>query len=50
VVLVFFNDLMSKTGSPQDQAAIIEVTQNTFQLFASALLSIPHTETVRDVA
>lgn len=38
----FFENLMDKIDDPADQAAIIEVAQNTFLLFADVFRSIPH--------
>lgn len=38
----FFVSLMEKIDDPGDQAAIIEVAQNTFLLFADVFRSIPH--------
>ena len=40
----FFESLMDKIDDPEDQAAIIEVAQNTFLLFADVFRSIPHKE------
>jgi hypothetical protein len=42
---------MAKIDDPADQAAIIEVAQNTFLLFADVFRSIPHKgEEERDAA
>lgn len=38
----FFQSLMEKIDDPDDQAAIIEVAQNTFLLFADVFRAIPH--------
>lgn len=38
----FFESLMDKITDPEDQAAIIEVAQNTFLLFADVFRAIPH--------
>lgn len=38
----FFEDTVNKITDPNDQEAIIEVAQNTFQLFANVMRSIPH--------
>ena len=47
----FFESLMAKIDDPADQAAIIEVAQNTFLLFADVFRSIPHKgEEERDAA
>lgn len=48
--LKFFEDLVNKIDDPEDQAAIIEVANNTFRLFANVLRSIPHEQEVRNVA
>ncbi len=37
----FFRKLVNQITDPNDQAAIIEVAQNTFRLFANVLASIP---------
>jgi pyrroloquinoline quinone (PQQ) biosynthesis protein C len=46
----FFEKTMSEITDPEDQAAIIEVAQNTFRLFANMLRSIPHEGALTDVA
>jgi len=38
----FFEETVNKITDPEDQAAIIEVAQNTFRLFANVLRAIPH--------
>lgn len=38
----FFEKLVSQITDPADEAAIIEVAQNTFRLFAGVLSAIPH--------
>jgi pyrroloquinoline quinone (PQQ) biosynthesis protein C len=39
--MAFFQQLVNQIDDPADQAAIIEVAQNTFILFANVLRSIP---------
>lgn len=38
----FFEETVNKITDPEDQAAIIEVAQNTFRLFANVMRAIPH--------
>lgn len=38
----FFEKTVNKVTDPEDQAAIIEVAQNTFRLFAGVFAAIPH--------
>ena len=38
----FFEQTVNQITDPEDQAAIIEVAQNTFRLFAGLLCAIPH--------
>lgn len=40
----FFEQLVNRIEDANDQAAIIEVAQNTFRLFAGVLSAIPHTK------
>ncbi len=42
----FFENVINKITADEDQAAIIEVAQNTFCLFANLLRAIPHTPQV----
>lgn len=46
----FFEETVNKITDPDDQAAIIEVAQNTFRLFAGVLRAIPHEGGVRHAA
>lgn len=46
----FFEDLVNRVTDPADQAAIIEVAQNTFRLFAGVMRAIPHKEQKRHAA
>jgi len=46
----FFRKLVEQIDDPVDQAAIIEVAQNTFRLFANVLRSIPMGAEVQDAA
>lgn len=48
--MAFFRRLMGRITDPEDQAAIIEVAQNAFQLFAQVFRSIPHGSQVADHA
>lgn len=48
--LKFFETLANKIDDPDDQAAIIEVTNNTFRLFAHVLRAIPHEKVMKNVA
>jgi len=41
--LVFFQNLMGEVDDPADQAAIIEVANGVFTLFAGVFAAIPHT-------
>lgn len=40
--LKFFEGLVNQVTDPADRAAIIEVAQNTFRLFANVMRAIPH--------
>ncbi len=44
--MVFFEKVINTMTDPEDKAAIIEVAQNTFCLFANLLSAIPHTPQV----
>ena len=46
----FFEKTVNGITDPDDQAAIIEVAQNTFRLFANVLRSIPHEKGARNAA
>lgn len=46
----FFEETVNKITDPADQAAIIEVAQNTFRLFARVLAAIPHDREARHAA
>lgn len=46
----FFEETVNKITDPADQAAIIEVAQNTFRLFAGVLRAIPHDAQVKHAA
>lgn len=46
----FFEETVNKITDPEDQAAIIEVAQNTFRLFANVLRAIPHEGELKDAA
>lgn len=48
--MAFFEQLVNKVTAPDDQAAILEVANSTFRLFANVLASIPHTKAQRDAA
>lgn len=48
--LKFFESLVNKIEDPADQAAIIEVANNTFRLFAQVLAAIPHTKAQKNAA
>ncbi len=48
--LKFYENLVNKITDPADQAAIIEVAQNTFRLFANVLRSIPHAKVLQHAA
>lgn len=48
--LKFFENLVNKINDPEDQAAIIEVAQNTFRLFAGVLSAIPHQKAKKHAA
>lgn len=45
--LKFFEQLVNKVTDPDDQAAIIEVAQNTFRLFANVMRAIPHEKAMK---
>ncbi len=46
----FFKETVNKITDPEDQAAIIEVAQNTFRLFANVFRAIPHAGAMKDAA
>lgn len=46
----FFEETVNKITDPEDQAAIIEVAQNTFRLFAGVFRAIAHEGGLKDVA
>lgn len=46
----FFEELVNKVSDPDDQAAIIEVAQNTFRLFANVMRAIPHEKAMKHAA
>lgn len=46
----FFEKTVNQITDPKDQAAIIEVAQNTFRLFANVLRAIPHEGVSRHAA
>jgi pyrroloquinoline quinone (PQQ) biosynthesis protein C len=46
----FFEQLVNKVSDPEDQAAIIEVAQNTFRLFANVMRAIPHEKVLQNAA
>jgi pyrroloquinoline quinone (PQQ) biosynthesis protein C len=46
----FFERLVNRIDDPADQAAIIEVANNTFRLFANLMRSIPHTKVMQHAA
>lgn len=46
----FFEQLVNKIDDPADQAAIIEVANNAFRLFANLMRSIPHTKVMQHAA
>lgn len=48
--LKFFENLANQIDDPEDQAAIIEVAQNTFRLFAGVLSAIPHQKAKKHAA
>lgn len=48
--LKFFEQLVNKVTDPDDQAAIIEVAQNTFRLFANVMRGIPHERALKNAA
>jgi len=48
--LKFFEELVNKVTDLEDQAAIIEVAQNTFRLFANVMRSIPHEKALKHAA
>ena len=43
-------ELIGKITDPADQAAIIEVAQNTFRLFANVMRAIPHEKAMKHAA
>lgn len=48
--LKFFEELVNKIDNPEDQAAIIEVANNTFRLFGNLMGAIPHTREIKRAA
>ncbi len=48
--LKFFETLVNKIDDADDQAAILEVAQNTFRLFANLFRALPHKEGQRHAA
>ncbi len=46
----FLENTLNKIDDPDDQAAIIEVAQNTFELFADVIASIPYDKREANVA
>lgn len=48
--LSFYEKLVNRIEDPADQAAIIEVANNTFRLFANVLRAIPMDRSQRDAA
>lgn len=48
--LKFFEILVNKISDEEDQAAIIEVAQNTFRLFAGLLGAVPHKRGLKNAA
>jgi long-chain acyl-CoA synthetase len=48
--LKFYENLVNQITDPSDQAAIIEVAQNTFRLFANVLRSIPGARVMQHAA
>jgi len=46
----FFEETVNQITDPTDQAAIIEVAQNTFRLFANVMRAIPHKYEVKHAA
>lgn len=46
----FFEETVNQITDPADQAAIIEVAQNTFRLFANVMRAIPHKYEVKHAA
>ncbi len=48
--LKFFESLVNKIDDADDQAAIIEVANNTFRLFAQVLSAIPHKKVQKNAA
>ncbi|MBW7910356.1 MAG: iron-containing redox enzyme family protein [Alphaproteobacteria bacterium] len=48
--LKFFETLVNKISDAEDQAAIIEVAQNTFRLFAGLLGAVPHKRGLKNAA
>lgn len=46
----FFEETVNQITDPADQAAIIEVAQNTFRLFANLLRAIPHEGALKNAA
>ncbi|QQG36866.1 MAG: AMP-binding protein [Micavibrio aeruginosavorus] len=46
----FFEQLVNQIDDPGDRAAIIEVAQNTFRLFANVMRAIPHERSLKSAA
>lgn len=46
----FFEETVNQITDPADQAAIIEVAQNTFRLFANVMRAIPHESEMKHAA
>lgn len=46
----FFEETVNQITDPDDQAAIIEVAQNTFRLFANVMRAIPHEGVLKNAA
>lgn len=48
--LKFYENLVNQVTDPVDQAAIIEVAQNTFRLFANVLRALPTEKVLKNAA
>lgn len=48
--LKFYENLVNQVTDPADQAAIIEVAQNTFRLFANVLRDLPSEKVIKNAA
>jgi len=48
--IVHYQQLVNQIDNDEDKAAIVEVAQNTFLLFANVLASIPHKRSYRHAA